>query len=115
MGGNQRFWSLIRGCKHLTRACPDRINPAPIQAPPPVNACVHERAWACTPQHKRQGPLLSGRLGHGCVALIVPLSAHNGSLAACQTRRAKLVINVTVLHEKKLCLRGLSDLALSDI
>lgn len=71
--------------------------------------------WGCALPHKREGPLLSYRLGHGCVALIIPLSAHNKSLAARHTQRAKLVISVTVLHEKRkqwvlVFLRVLSDL-----
>lgn len=56
--------------------------------------------WVCTPQHKSEGPLLSCRLGHGWVALIIPLSAHNKSLAACHSQRAKLVITAVVFHEK---------------
>lgn len=91
--------SLIPGCKHLTRACRYRINSAPIKSPfMCVCACVH--VWACTHQHKRDGPLLSNRLGHGCVALIIPLSAHNKSLAVCHILQAKLVIKVTMLLEK---------------
>lgn len=69
--------------------------------------------WVCALQHKREGPLLCYRLGHGCVALIIPLSAHNESLAACHIQRAKLVINVMALLRKTagfLCLRVLSDL-----
>lgn len=102
---------LIRGCKQLTRACPDRMSAAPVKAPS-VNVCV----WVCAPQHKRDGPLLCYRLRHGCVALIIPLSAHNKSLAACHSQRTKLVISVTVLLEKGLiCWRVLSDASLPQI
>lgn len=58
------------------------------------------RAGVCTSLHKYTGPLLSSRLGHGSVALIIPFSEHNKSLAACHTRRAKLVIDAVAFHEK---------------
>lgn len=93
MGGNHHFGSLIPGCKHLTRACPDRIYSSPVKSP---SVCV--RVCGCT--HKREGPLLCYRLGHGHVALIIPLSANNKSLAACHSQQAKLVIIVMGLDEK---------------
>lgn len=93
MGGNHHFWSLIPGCKHLTRACPDRIYSSPVKSP---SVCV--RVCGCT--HKREGPLLCYRLGHGHVALIIPLSANNKSLAACHSQQAKLVIIVMGFDEK---------------
>lgn len=118
VGGNHQFLTLILGCKHLTRACPNKINSAPIKFP---SVCVCEWVSACVYVwvHKRERPLLCYRLRHGCFALIIPLSAHNKSLAACHTQRAKLVISCLGFFSDKgsgfLCLRFLSDLSLSQI
>ena len=98
-GWELSYLSLMPGCKHLTRACPYRINSAPFK-----NLPLWLRArWVCgcaLLQHKRDRPLLSYRPRHGPGAPIIPLSAHNKSLAACHIQRVNLVIKVTELHEK---------------
>lgn len=103
MGGNCHFWSLIPGCKHLTRACPNRINSSPVKSPS-VNVCVC--LCACMKEcgcalFNTNVKGLSSPTGWDMAAL--PSSyhwVHNKSLAACDTQRAKLVIKATVLHEK---------------
>lgn len=90
MGGNHHFSSLIPGCKQLTWACLDRIHLPPFRS-------------LCTLHHEREGPLLSCRLGHGCVAFILPQTIKElGSLSQSAVKVSHQC-NVVTLFEGLIC------------